>query len=255
MEYNLLHESWIPVLYHDGVYKEVGIVQAFQDAHRIRGIAASNPMDNVAILRFLLAVLYWCKGNPDDQALRDAANGFPASWFEKLHLYSACFCLLGNGKRFYQYKIPGGKEALLSANYLAQEVSTGTNKWHFRHATDCEDGLCLACCAKGLLRLPVFSASAGQGKPPGINAKPPIYVVPMGGNLASTLRLSWRKPQHIGTPFWEQPGQPLPASGSVPLLSGLTWTPRPRIPHARGGEPNKRPHTIGNFTYSPRTWG
>ena len=31
---------------------------------RIRQIAASNPMDRMAILRFLLALLYWCKGNP-----------------------------------------------------------------------------------------------------------------------------------------------------------------------------------------------
>jgi hypothetical protein len=44
----------------------------------------------------------------------------------------------------------------------------------------------------GLLRLPVFATSGGRGKPPGINAKPPIYVIPLGLSLAETLRLSWK---------------------------------------------------------------
>ena len=61
MTYNLLDEEWIPVLYRNGDWKRVGIRKALEDAGRIRQIAASNPMDNVALLRLLLAVLQWCK--------------------------------------------------------------------------------------------------------------------------------------------------------------------------------------------------
>lgn len=222
MNYNLLEEPWIPVLYNDGVLSRVGILDAFAHASRIRQIAAGNPMDRLAILRFLLALLYWCQGNPPDEPLPDP---FPLAWFNKLHDRRDCFNLLGDGKRFYQAR-PRGKDKRLPANYLAQEVPTGTNLWHFRHATDQIDGLCRPCCAMGLLRLPLFATSGGRGKPPGINAKPPIYVLPLGSSLEETLRLSWRRVSNLGAPAWENPDSELPKTGEAPFLTGLTWLPR-----------------------------
>lgn len=59
--FNLLEEDWIPVLRTNGKPDRVGIREALTTAGRIRQIAATNPMDRVAVLRFLLAVLYWCK--------------------------------------------------------------------------------------------------------------------------------------------------------------------------------------------------
>jgi hypothetical protein len=59
--YNLLVKPWIPILRIHGKPDRVGIRTALIEAGRIRQIAASNPMDNVALLRFLLAVLQWCK--------------------------------------------------------------------------------------------------------------------------------------------------------------------------------------------------
>lgn len=224
MNYNLLEEKWIPVLWTDGKTNHVGIIEALTQAGRIRQIAASNPMDRVAILRFLLALLYWCKGNPPDKIPDES---FPPDWFKKLDDNKDCFNLLGDGKRFYQYrKSCSGNDTKLSANYLIQEVPTGTNLWHFRHSTDETDGLCPACCAMGLLRLPLFATSGGRGKPPGINAKPPIYVIPLDSSLAKTMLLSWRKVSDLGTPAWEKPDLQLPKKGEVPLLTGLTWLPR-----------------------------
>ena len=218
--FNLIDEKWIPVLYQGGTVDRVGILKALEDANRIRQIAASNPMDRIAILRFLLAVLYWCKGNPDSHPV----SSLPAEWFAKLSDYKGCFNILGNGERFYQYMDYADHDKKLSANYLVQEVPTGTNCSHFRHSMDGIDGLCPACCAMGLLRLPLFATSGGRGKPPGVNAKPPIYVIPIGASLAETLLLSWVKTDLLGKPFWEQPsGQLLKL---VPLLAGLTWVPR-----------------------------
>jgi len=224
VNYNLLEEKWIPVLRSDGQTHRVGIREALTQAGRIRQIAASNPMDRVAIVRFLLAVLYWCKGNPPDDTSANLADLFPADWFSKLDENKECFNLLGEQKRFYQYREQGDEP--LTASYLIHEIPTGTNAWHFRHATDKRDGLCLACCAMGLLRLPLFATSAGRGKSPGINAKPPLYVIPVGKSLAATLRLSWWQVSDLGTPAWEAPNQPLPEDGEVPFLLGLTWLPR-----------------------------
>ena len=49
--YNLLVEDWIPVLKTNGICKRVGIRDALTQTGRIRQIAASNPMDNVAVLQ------------------------------------------------------------------------------------------------------------------------------------------------------------------------------------------------------------
>ncbi|MCR4415870.1 MAG: type I-E CRISPR-associated protein Cse1/CasA [Thermoguttaceae bacterium] len=222
--FNLIDEPWIPVLWRDGRTDRVGIRATLTQAGRIRQIAASNPMDNVAVLRFLLALLYWCKGNPPNAAPAQGSS-FPPDWFKKLDEHREYFNLLGGGKRFYQCLPPTRRDSL-SANYLVQEIPTGTNAWHFRHSTDGAEGLCPACCAMGLLRLPLFATSGGRGKPPGINAKPPLYVIPVGQSLAATLRLSWRPAPHLGTPAWQQPDVAPPSRGEVPLLTGLTWLPR-----------------------------
>ncbi|MEW6114102.1 MAG: type I-E CRISPR-associated protein Cse1/CasA, partial [Thermodesulfobacteriota bacterium] len=139
-----------------------------------------------------------------------------------------CFNLLGEGKRFYQCapQRGAGSTDKLSANYLIQEVPTGTNVSHFRHSIDGVDGLCLACCASGLIRLPLFATSGGRGKPPGINSKPPFYAIPAGVSLAETLRLSWRPVSNLGMPAWERSDSQLPKTGEVSLLMGLTWLPR-----------------------------
>ena len=76
-----------------------------------------------------------------------SGDSFPSDWFTKLNDKTNSFNLLGEGKRFYQRKPGSGKSEKLSANYLIQEVPTGTNFWHFRHSTDRTDGLCPACCA------------------------------------------------------------------------------------------------------------
>ncbi len=222
--YNLLEEQWIPVMWANGRTSRVGIREALTQAGRIRQIAASNPMDRVAVLRFLLALLYWCKDNPLGDLKITSRDGFPADWFSKLDDNKDYFNLLGEGKRFYQWRKPEDKP--LSANYLIHEIPTGDNIWHFRHSRDKVDGLCPACCAMGLIRLPLFATGGGAGKSPGINAKPPIYVMPLGQSLAATLRLSWRQVPNLGTPAWERPDLPLPQTGDVPLLLGLTWLAR-----------------------------
>lgn len=227
MNYNLIEENWIPVLWNDGRTSRVGIKEVFKEAGNIRQIAASNPMDRYAILRFLIALLYWCKGNPSTDDFNDLNEPFPEIWFKKLEDQKSCFDLFAETKRFYQFLAPSEKKPeRLTVNYLIQEVPTKTNFNHFRHATDKQDGLCPACCAIGLLRLPIFSTSGGKGKSPGINYKPPIYQVLLGHTLATSIRLSWLPVKSIGLPFWEKPDFTLPEGEEIPLLTGMTWLPR-----------------------------
>lgn len=222
MQYNLLKEEWIPVLYHNGDWKRVGILKALQDAGQIRQIATSNPMDRVAVLRFLLAIVYWCGGNPPDNSRSSPKDSFPIEWFDKLKEYEDCFNLLGDGKRFYQDETLKTHSPENSVNYLLHEIPCGTNKWHFQHAVDQKDGLCPACAILGLIRVPAYITPGGKGYSAGINRFPSIYSMPIGESLNETIRLSWIKNSHIGTPEWISTMQLLPIKGVVTLLLGLT---------------------------------
>jgi hypothetical protein len=223
MRFNLIDEKWIPVLYADGRWDRVGIREAFTEAGRIRQIAATNPMDRVAILRFLLALLYWCKGSPPHKGSAISGDSFPADWFCRLDESNDCFNLFGDGKRLYQDRAARRSR---TATDLIQEIPTGNNFWHFRHSTDRKDGLCPACCAMGLLRLPLFSVSGLPDLKAGINGTPPIYVVPWGTSLLKTLLANWAQCSLLGTPAWVQPTiRPAPDE-VVPLLTGLTLLSR-----------------------------
>jgi CRISPR type I-E-associated protein CasA/Cse1 len=219
MKYNLLEEKWIPVLYQDGRWDRVGIRKALEDAHRIRQIAASNPMDRVAILRFLLALLYWCRGSPTEYTEEKIGDPFSADWFLKLDENRDCFNILGEGKRFYQDRTAQRRRPVTD---LIQEIPTGNNFWHFRHSTDGKDGICPACCVMGLLRLPLFSVSGLPNLKSGINGAPPVYVIPLGASLADTLVTNLTPQEKLGVPAWLESEIRQPESEDVPILTGLT---------------------------------
>lgn len=219
MTYNLLNESWIPVLYHNGDWKRVGILDVLKDASKIRRIAASNPMDRVAVLRFLLALLYWCKGNPPDDFDPDAFDSFPMEWFTKLEENRDCFELLGDGKRFYQDKTASRTRTITE---LFQEIPTGNNFWHFKHSTDEKTGICPACCALGLLRLPLYSVSGLPDLKSGINGTPPLYILPVRDSLIQTLLSNWKPGITGGNPAWVNPISNVIPNKNVPVLTGLS---------------------------------
>ncbi len=230
VSYNLLEERWIPVLGSDGKACRVGITAALTEAGTIRQIAASNPMDNVSLLRLLLAVLQWCKPKVRKEELGRLRGGgsVPQDWLKKLERNRAKFELLGHGGRFYQCPTARSKVERPVTDLL-QELPSGTNIAHFRHTRDGRDGLCPACCAIGLVRLTAFATSGKHGgkqqKPAGINGPAPVYGVRWGGSLVGTLLLNWplREVKRDG-PSWAH-GEPTRPEHIGPLRA-FTWQPR-----------------------------
>jgi CRISPR type I-E-associated protein CasA/Cse1 len=188
--YNLLEEKWIPVHYGNGKTDRVGICQALTDARKIRQIAASNPMDRVSLLRFLLAVLMWCKEDAKSSlaALEEKGADIPENWLDKLkeNENKAKFNLLGDGGRFYQDESLKCKKSRPIGDLLV-EFPTETKIAHFRHVRDKEYGLCPACCAMGIVRFCAFANYAGKGYTSGVNGPAPAYAVMHGSTLLQTL--------------------------------------------------------------------
>jgi len=235
MNYNLIDEKWIPVLYRDGRWERVGIRTALEDAGRIRQIAASNPMDRVAILRFLLAVLQWCKPvltqNEREHLGDKGVKGIPSTWLGKNlgrpDLPNTVFDLFDAGGGFYQDdSIENGK--LSAVTNLLHDLPSGTNIAHFRHTRDDRDGLCLSCCALGLVRWSSVAAAgtagAGQSMTASINGNTPAYAIPSGTNLLETLLLTRPYGREIDgdAPVWAGASEQSPLG----FLKGLTWRSR-----------------------------
>jgi CRISPR system Cascade subunit CasA len=67
MPFNLLTESWIPVVSKDFQLKEISLVELFQSWEFYKEIRGDNPPTTLAIYRFLLAILHRAYQGPTDE--------------------------------------------------------------------------------------------------------------------------------------------------------------------------------------------
>lgn len=217
--YNLLDEPWVSVLYRDGTGGRINLSQAMRDAAKLQ-LAYSNPLDRLAVFRFILALGYWCYANTSLEP--SEGHPLPSRWEAWLQENRSFFELFGPDKRFMQVE---GLQRIRPISDLIHELPAANNLWHFRHVTDYLDGICPACCVSGLLRLPVFTTIGGRGFGAGINEKPPIYAVWLGQSLAEMLSLNWAPIDNMGIPSWVLPF-PYNGEQEIGLLIGMTWLPR-----------------------------
>lgn len=78
--FNLAEEKWIRVLETDGSVKEATILDALSRASEYRGLAGETSTQDVAMLRFLMAVLYVSLFNQDYEMPDDALNAWYELW-------------------------------------------------------------------------------------------------------------------------------------------------------------------------------
>lgn len=69
--FSLTHERWLSVRGLAGEREEVGILDAFANAHRFSGLSGDIPTQNVALTRLLLAVIHGSLGPRDLDAWRE----------------------------------------------------------------------------------------------------------------------------------------------------------------------------------------
>lgn len=221
--FNLLDAPWIPVLRHDGTNDRVGILQALAEAHRIRTIAAPNPMDRVAILRFLLAVLMWCKESAKSCLVSLPDNcGIPEHWLDRLKDNREWFNLLGDGKRFYQDSALAATEPRPVADLLVEFPGEDSVN-HMRHVVhDGSYGFCPACCAMGIVRLSVW-APANRFYPASVNPGSAAYLIVEGRNLVQTIIASL---PDRNAEAHEAPWTAAEAPDEPNAVAMLAWRPR-----------------------------
>jgi CRISPR type I-E-associated protein CasA/Cse1 len=230
--FNLLHEPWIPILRQNGKAEKVGILAALTQAALIRQIAASNPLDNVSLLRLLLALLIWSKSRLSREELESIRQpgtlGIPIAWLQQLITQPDTFDLFDETQPFLQD--PQTQGNLVAATNLLIELPSATNIAHFRHTRDASSVLCSACCALGLVRWSAVAsagtAGAGVSMTASLHGNAPAYYISAKSTLLATLLNNWPPAPFSSVsddmPVWAGANQDSPLG----LLKGLTWRTR-----------------------------
>lgn len=241
-EFDLLTDPWITVRSVAGNTEPVSLRELLLRALELEAIAEPSPLATFGVYRLLAAVLHQYLELPDEEAWQEVwhAERLPEAFFARLEAGCAGRLRLFDAERpFYQSGDVrlGSKptEPLKSVGYLAPEAATGTNVAHFAHAGEAEHAFCPACCARGLVQLPVFATAGGAGIKPGINGVPPLYVLPRGKTLFHTLLLNYfpelrpplADPADPG-PLWETGGsvEARKEKDRTGFVESLTWPPR-----------------------------
>lgn len=231
--FNLLDEPWIPVIWRDGRAERVGIKTALTRAGKIRQLAATNPMDNVALLRFLMAILLWCKADAKDELaelLKADANapGIPEEdWLGNLTKHKDKFNLFDVNSPFMQ-DIGVKDTKANAATELVHDMPSGSALNHFLHSEDFRDGLCPACCASGLVRWSCYATAGTKGTGLRMTASPngntPAYSIDVRGTLLQCLQDSINRVNGAPSdhPIWISSA----SQATLGLLRGLTWRSR-----------------------------
>lgn len=240
--FNLLDEPWIPVIWRerpksvlpeqsnhgptrkrkhlDAHRSEIGVLDVIENAQQIRALADSTPIVNLALLRFLVAVLHAADVTTNDEVenWESKLDRYCEAWRERFWLYHAKWPFMQDATK--RSKKPDKSIATLS-HFLAQD----TNIAHFAHCRDGVSGLTLTECAHALLLQTIAPTNSGRGFKAGINGTPPVYLVPEVDTLSASLRLHLPAAARMSgdAPCWEDR---VNHGSNVGYLEGLTWQPR-----------------------------
>ena len=230
MNYNLIEEKWLPVLWKNGDIRRESVIKALEHAKEIRCIDLASPFDFFAVHRFILTLLYWKAGLAGDvNQIRELLLGeqnIPEAVLAGIKEATPCFDLFHEESPFLQDpNVP--KDKTKSAGSLFAECATGTNIAHFHHGDDENMRLCLNCATLGMLRVVPWSQAGGRGMTLSVHNAPPIMVIATGDNLAITLGLNL-VPLEVaaGEAKWSGHFKPTDSTKPIPYLEALAWNPR-----------------------------
>lgn len=240
-EFNLLHEPWILVMNHDGTTEELSLLNVFRKAHTLHGLAGELATQDIAILRFLLAILHATFGRQDvegnyhpisEQSGASPADArqrwkslwdskeFPYGVIEKYLLkYEDRFWLFHPERPFYQVaelnKVP---TTSYESSKLNGEISESSNKVRlFPQRTGAKkSSLPYNEVARWLLYVNAFDDTSAKPKQPNLPS-PGIgwlgklgLIIAVGSNLFETLMLNFvllpngeKELWHEEKPIWE----------------------------------------------------
>ncbi len=243
--YNLLCQSWIPVVWRDDVPEpkepKVGIREALERAYEIKCISHTSPFIEFGLYRLLITIVldsHIVAGKrPTIGKMRQmlASGQFDASLIgDYLGKYKQRFELWGGGERFLQRKPADGKKAEAVVRMFAA-IPSGTNVAHWHHETEDEIGVAEETAAQFLNAVSPWNFKTKPGEARTLAGDPPMYALALGETLFETIILNLPRPsgrtsskheQEAG-PVWRTPLEDLTKLPKSPTIAqGFTWPVR-----------------------------
>jgi CRISPR system Cascade subunit CasA len=242
VSFNLIDQSFLPVVGSDGRSEELSLRASLHHAHELQELRDDSPLVTAALHRLLLAVLHRVFGpvNEDTWAhLRDrkrwdagALDTYLDHWRDRFDLFDA-------QRPFYQTAgfrtdPPGG------IGRLAHELASGNNATLFDHTRD-DSPMTLSPAQTARLLIAQQAYAVGGGKSAtGYTSHAPllqgVVILPQGSTLFESLLLNllaynryspieWR--ERDDPPIWER-DDPTALNAPQPrgYLDYLTWQSR-----------------------------
>lgn len=243
MNFSVLYDPVIPVIMLDGENRELGIREALEKAHQIRGIQCSSPLEKYAMIRLLVAFsmdILQPKRWSDRQELLEKGQFNPEtldSYFSMCEKDGPRFELFDKEHPFmqakYDEKLDG--KALKAISNISVSLPSGNNHIFLNHRPEDVSVMTPAEAFRALIAIYVFCTAGAQGYPSGINNTPPLYAWVAGRNLYEEIILNSVAEKECapikygaGEVPWRsnEPIIPKQMYEEVTMLEALTWQPR-----------------------------
>lgn len=204
--FDIIEEPWLDVLTSGGTVRTLPLRDVLKELHRIERLSESSPLTEVALLRFLIALVSdgLREFVPDEAAwlpfVQQCREGLPDAAVNAIlePLTASPNVLAADHAAFFDgplvRQISGWDEsnARQPVSRFLPELPTGTNLAHFSHLTDDAAALCVACLLKSRA---VDGAFARGGLGPSlsrnllatISGTEPRYVVLEAKSLLDTI--------------------------------------------------------------------
>lgn len=216
-EFNLLDKPWIVVRKKDGSQKEVSVLELFRNAPEYMSLAGELPTQDIAILRFLLAILHQALGgadingnplpNDEEKQVEGLLELWQALWLEGnfpykrieayLRKYEDRFWLFHPETPFYQVNGMDKGTRYTSAK-LNGELAESSNKIRLfpQRSAACKNTLSFGEATRWLIHVNGFDDTAAKPTQKGLPSPGAGWlgklglIVAIGDNLFRTLMLN-----------------------------------------------------------------
>lgn len=204
VSFDVLTQPWIPVMVPDGTARDVGLLEALEQAHSFCGVRNASPLVEYSIYRFLIVLLMDMLRPEDEEELDELLDKGRLEQEQILHYVDRCrregvsFDLFDPQKPFlqtsYQKEWDRDPKPVTTLDY---SVPSGNNHIHFDHRRERSvyaPGMAL----RMMLTAQIFCTAGAQGYPSNVNGAPPWFALIQGKNLFETLVFGMIGTERIG---------------------------------------------------------
>ena len=244
MVYSVLTEPVIPVLMPDGKEKSIGIKEVFLEAHNIKDITGSNPLERYALLRLLIA---FAMDMLHPETSYDRMDLLEAGRFDAKVLETYIQECEKNGPRFdlfdptypfmqSRYDEETDKGKIKNIANVCPPLPQGNNHVFIDHRYENQHSLSAAEAFRSMCSFYVFCFPVGaKGYPSGVNNTSPLYVIALGDTLFETIVFNTLSKSELGNiPYgldlvpWKGDCNVIPKKSfaNVSVIEAYTWMPR-----------------------------